>query len=79
MPLLLRMLAHLVNVQIPEPDISLDEQRKSKLGERRLTCECWVLLLFWVHNSSLLRYVNTVQKLPDILIFDCGGLLDKSS
>lgn len=40
----------------------------------------WIqILLICVHNCSLLRHVNAIQELPDILVFDCGGLLDESS
>ena len=35
------------------------------------------LLVQW-HYRSLLRHINTIQELSDILIFDCGGLLDES-
>lgn len=40
-----------------------------------LTCS----LRLRIHYSALLRDVNTIQELSDILIFHCGCLLDEGS
>lgn len=33
----------------------------------------------WLHHSGLLTDVDAVEKLPDVLLSDCGGLLDQGS
>ena len=38
-----------------------------------------VKLVLILHHGSLLRNVQTIQELPDVLIFDSGRLLDQSS
>lgn len=31
----------------------------------------------WLHHSGLLTDIDAIQKLPDVLLSDCGGLLDQ--
>lgn len=39
--------------------------------------QCEHLFGIWLHHSGFLADIDAVQKLPDVLLSDCGGLLDQ--